>query len=239
VVFVVAAVLLLAAVLAVVAVVSRATRHNPPATQTVKAPHVVSAPRDDRTAANLDVVSGASSVTVRGTDLGDRLYRVETPDDGALVPSVADEGGRLQVHLADSGQKGPSSVTILLSTAVTWGLRLGGGASEEHADLSVLQLSGVELAAGAGTIELSVPRPAGTLTVHITGGTGSFTMHAAGGVPVRAKIDHGAASVTIDGDKRSGLGPNTVIEPAGWNSATDRYDIDAPGGVSNLTVDRR
>jgi hypothetical protein len=235
----VAAVLVLAAVLAVVAVVSRVTRHAPSAARTASAPHVVSAPRGDRTVADLDVVSGASSVTVRGGDIGDQLYRVETPDDGALVPSVADQSGRLQVHLADSGQKGPSSVTILLSTAVKWGVRLGGGASEEHADLSVLQLSGVELAAGSGTIELSVPRPAGTLTVHITGGTGSFTMHAAGGVPVRVKIDHGAASVTIDGNKRTGLGPNTVIEPAGWSSATDRYDIDAPGGVSNVTVDRR
>src|SRR5690348_3755461 len=89
-VFAVAAVLVLAAVLAVVAVVSRVTRTTPPSTPKSTAPHVVSAPRGDLTAANVNVVSGASSVTIRGADIGDRLYRVETPDGGALVPSVSD-----------------------------------------------------------------------------------------------------------------------------------------------------
>jgi hypothetical protein len=235
----VAAVLVLAAVLAVAAVVSRVTRSTPPPVAKSTAPHVVSAPRGDRTFANVNVVSGASSITIRGADIGDRLYRVETPEGGALVPSVSDDGGQLQVHLTDSGEKGDSSAEILLSTAVKWGVRLGGGASEEHADLSLLQVSGVELAAGAASIELSLSRPLGTLTVHITGGTGNFTMHAAANVPVRAKIDHGAATVTIDGQKQTGLGPNTVIEPPGWAAAADKYDIDAPGGVSNVTVDRR
>ena len=48
----------------------------------------------------------------------------------------------------------------------------------------------------------------------------------------------GAGSVTIDGVAHNGLSSGTTFASDGWNTASDRYDIDNTAGVSTLTVDR-
>src|SRR5260221_10571763 len=50
--------------------------------------HVVDGARDGLDDATVDVVSGATTVEVRAADLGDRLFRVSTPDGSGLVPAV-------------------------------------------------------------------------------------------------------------------------------------------------------
>jgi hypothetical protein len=152
---------------------------------------------------------------------------------------VSDNDGRLVVSLIDSGQQGQSGVTVLISMAVRWSVRVSGSASDITVDLSGVQLSALELASGAEHIDLSLRHPAGTLTVQMNGGTGALTVHAATGIPVRLRLDHGSASVTVDGVKRTSLDAGTVVEPPGWNAATDRYEIDATGGASTVTVDHR
>ncbi|WP_345625698.1 hypothetical protein [Rugosimonospora acidiphila] len=227
------ALLLTAVMLAVVTVVVR-HRGGPSGSG-----HTVSAPLDGRHEARLDLASGVTLVTVRGGDLGDRLYRITTPDGSGAVPRTTDQDGSVLVGLSGApGGGGPAAVTVLLSSRVTWQLRLAGGADQARLDLRGAPISGVDLASGVSSVELWLPRPSGTVTVREGGGASEFAVHAPAGVPVQVRVTGGAARASIDGVVHSGVSGNTVYPADGWNSATDRYELDAVGGLSQLSVDR-
>jgi len=219
-----AAILLLAIVIAVV--VAGTDRD---------ANHIVSAPRDGRHSAVLDLVSGAGEVTVRTTNLGDRLYRISTPDGTGLVPRVDERDDVATVRLDHVAGNGPASVEILLSSAVTWAVHLDAGATALRIDLRDGPVAGVDVNRGVSTAELWLGRPKGTVPVRETGGAGTFTVHLPSGVPVRARLAGGAASATVDGATRSGLPGGAELGSA---DPSGGYDIDAVGGVSALRVDR-
>jgi len=197
--------------------------------------HIVSAPRDGRHSAVLDLVSGAGEVTVRTTDLGDQLYRISTPDGTGLVPRVDERNDTATVRLDHVAGNGPASVEILLSSAVTWTVHLDAGATALRMDLRDGPVAGVEVNRGVSTAELWLGRPRGTVPVRETGGAGTFTVHLPSGVPVRARLAGGAASATVDGASRSGLPGGAELGSA---DPSGGYDIDAVGGVSALRVDR-
>jgi hypothetical protein len=56
------------------------------------------------------------------------------------------------------------------------------------------------------------------------------------GVPAQLRLDGGAASATLAGHTYIGAAGGTVLAAAGWASAASRYDIDAPAGVSAISV---
>lgn len=201
--------------------------------------HVVSAARGDLDAAALTVVSGATTLTVRAADLGDDLYRISTPDHSGIAPDVVESGGRYQLHLQGTGENGPAAVEVLLDQRVRWDLRFSGGANETLVDLGGGRVAGLDFTAGSARIEAILPRPEGPVTVRMAGGSSDFVVRAPDGVPVRVTAGGGAANVTVDGARRTGIAGGTVFAPADWDGAADRYDVDAVAGVSSLTVARR
>jgi hypothetical protein len=202
--------------------------------------HVVTGPsRDGRAEATLELLTGATSVTVRAADLGDTLYEVRTPAGGRQIPLVNDSGGVVRVELGDSGEGGPSAVEIALGTATLWRVRLIAGATSQSVDLSAGRVAGVEFVGGAGSIDLSLPRPSGTVEVRMGGGAGSWATHLPAGVPVRVAANSGAGTVTVDGRTQAGVSAGATVVGDGWDTAADRYDIVATGGMASFTVDRR
>jgi hypothetical protein len=130
-----------------------------PLTQALPAPaetpgprHDVAVARGDLDAAQLDVVSGATSVTVRIADLGPELVRASTPDGSQVAPSADLTGSMVRVSLASTGLVGPADLTVLLDRQVRWRVRLSGGASSEVLDLRGGRVDGVDFAAGASRI---------------------------------------------------------------------------------------
>ncbi|GIH12110.1 hypothetical protein [Rugosimonospora africana] len=203
--------------------------------------HTVSAPLAGRDDARLDLTSGVGLVTVRVRDLGDRLYRIGTPAGSGTVPRVTDQDGSVLVGLGasdDGSGGGPASVEILLSSRATWRFRLAGGADEARLDLRGGPVSGVDIASGVSSVELWLPRPRGTVTVREGGGASEFTVHAPAAVPVQVRVAGGAGQATIDGTVHAGVSGNTVYPAAGWDQARDRYELDAVGGLSQLSLDR-
>jgi hypothetical protein len=240
--YVVVAAFAVAALLAVVIGLNDNDVLRPDRRDTVAA-HLASAPVDGRATAQLAVVSGAATVSVRAADLGGDLYRVSTPVTSDLVPAVLVSGDTVQVQLTDLGHPdgvapGPSAVQVLVSEQVRWVVRLDGGAAETTVDLASGRLAGLDFGAGSARIEATLPRPQGTVTVRMSGGAGSFGLHLPGGVPARVRLGSGASSVTLDGVRRSGITGGTTWAGPGWERATDRYDIDNTAGVSTLTLDR-
>jgi hypothetical protein len=201
--------------------------------------HVVDGPAiGGRQTATVDLISGAASVTVRGGDLGDRLYRVSTPDGARLAPSAGLSGDTVQVRLADRGGTGASTVVVVLSNDVTWQVRLTAGANSEVVDLRGTRTSGVEFVGGASSIDLTLPRPSGTVPVRMEGGASRFAIHAPNDVPVRVRAGGGAGNITVDGTVHNGIAAGTVSASDGWDGAQDRYDVDNTAGVSTVFVDR-
>jgi hypothetical protein len=201
--------------------------------------HVVTGPRDGRTEATVELLSGVTAVTVRAADLGGALYRVRTPAGGKHVPQVTDHDGLVRVQLGDSGRAGPSTVEIELAAATRWRVRLLGGATEETLDLSGAKVSEVALVGGATSVDLTLPAPTGSVPVRMVGGVATWTVHLPDGVPVKVFVGAGAGTVTVDGSTRSGVSAGTTIAGDGWDGATDRYEIVASGGMSTFTLDRR
>lgn len=201
--------------------------------------HSVTGPANGLREATFTLVNGSDVVRVRTVDLGGDLYRVATPGDSRVAPSVQVDGATVVAGLADTGRKGTALVTIELNRAVRWHIRLGGGAAEQTVDLTGGQPGNIEFSSGTTRAEVSLPPARGTVKVTLSGGAGQFLVHLTGDAPVQVRVGNGAGTVTVDGETRSGVGGNTVFAPASWASATDRYDVDASAGVSTLLVDRR
>lgn len=202
--------------------------------------HVVTGPgRAGRTEATVELLSGATSVTVRAADLGDTLYEVRTPSGARQVPVVSGSDGMVRVELTDSGESGPSAVEIVLDRETRWRVRLVAGATSQSVDLSAGRVAGLEFVGGVGSIDLALPRPSGTVEVRMNGGTGSWAAHLPADVPVRVAANGGAGTVTIDGRTQAGVSAGTTIAGDGWDAAADRYDIVAAGGMASFTLDRR
>lgn len=205
---------------------------SPPAAAAAGPPHSVSGALAGRTVAGFDLVDGARRVTVRAADLGDRLYRITTPEDGAVVPRADEQDGRVRLRLDGDAE----AVEIVLSSAVRWDLQVAGGAESSSIDLSGGRVGGVALTGGATRIDLSLPAPDGTLRVRMSGGVSLFDLRTAGPTPVRVRVARGAGQVTLDGQNHAGVAAGQTFTPAGWGEAVDRIDLDAVAGMSALTV---
>jgi hypothetical protein len=200
--------------------------------------HVVTGTIGDRHQAELDLVSGATAVVVEAADLNGGLYRASTPDNANQAPAVSVDGDKVEVGMASTGQAGPTTVRIVLSSRVSWRIHLDGGATEETVNLPGANLTELDFGAGSSRIEATLPRPVGTVAVRMTGGASSFALHVPAGVPTQVRFDGGAGSATIDGTDHSGLAGGTVFSAPNYSGAANRYDIDNTAGVSSLTLDR-
>ncbi|HYN92230.1 MAG TPA: hypothetical protein VES42_00045 [Pilimelia sp.] len=200
--------------------------------------YAVAAPRADREAAVFDVVDGVDRVAVRVADIGADLYRVATPEGGPRAPRVAAAGDRFTLTLADTRRAGESRLDVRLSHRVRWTVRLAGGAKDQVVDLGAGTVRGVEILGGTSRTEVVLPKPAGAVPVRLGAGAGEFLVRAPAGVPVRVRLGAGAGSATIDAQRHGGQSAGATFAPAGWATATDRYDVDVAGGVGSFTLDR-
>lgn len=182
-----------------------------------------------RHTAELDVVSGASTVLVRSANLGAALCRAEDP---AQV-EVQDDVVRVSVRPG-----GPGNVVIDLNSAVSWRVALDGGATEENIDLSGGRLAELDLGAGAGRITAVLPQPEGTVPVRMTGGASSFEVRLPDQVEAQVLFAGGAGEATIDGTVHTGIAGSTLLATPGWSTAANRYSVDNAAGVSSFILDR-
>jgi hypothetical protein len=201
-------------------------------------PHTVSVPLGLRSRAELDVVSGATTITVSAARLGGALLTASTPPDSGVAPELVD-GRAVQVFLDQTGQPGPAALRITLNSAVRWQLVFSGGSSQTAVDLTAARLVSADFTAGTSLISMRLPDPSGTATIVLAGGASQLNLSVPAGVPARLRLDGGASAVTLGGRSYTGIAGGTVLTDPGWASAANRYDIDAPAGVSTVFVTSR
>src|ERR1700728_418555 len=83
----------------------------PPGLSAQPGAHVATAPRGLRRSAELDVVNGATSVSVSTARLGSELLRVTTPPDSGIRPDLV-IGNSVQLYLDAAGGNGPAAVQV-------------------------------------------------------------------------------------------------------------------------------
>jgi hypothetical protein len=186
--------------------------------------------------AAFDLVSGSDVVRVSVGDLGADLFEISTAAESKVVPSVEVKDSTVVASLKGTGLSGPALVTVVLSGDVRWQVRLSGGASDEAVDLNGGPGGDVELSAGTSRAEIALPAASGTQLLTVGGGAGQVDVRLGGSAPVRVATKNGAGDVTIDGQTNQGVAGGSLFTAPGWDTATDRYDVDATSGVSSLTV---
>ena len=197
-----------------------------------------SLPLDGRTAAELDIVSGFSTVSVTAAPIGGRLLEV-TGTPATAPPTAAATGDTVAVSSGHPVTGGPVSdaVQIVLNSSVRWQVALSGGAASAIVDLSAARVSSVEVVQGVSSLEVTLPAQAGTTEVTLAAGASSLRVHTRGGEPARATLSAGAGSAVIDGETHSGVAAGSSFTGAGWDTATARVDIECSAGVGALVVD--
>jgi hypothetical protein len=185
------------------------------------------------------LASGVTAVTVRTADIGDDLYRAVTPEDSGFVPVVTVEGAQVRLRLARTGDgDGRASVAVELNARVRWKVSMLAGAETAAVDMRSASLAGVDIVGGVSRVEMWLPKPQGVVAIRMSGGAHDFVIHAPARVPVRVRLARGAADVTIDGARRSGVASGKQFAPPRWEQAPDRYDVAAIAGLAVLTLDR-
>ncbi|MFD1048384.1 hypothetical protein ACFQ1S_24040, partial [Kibdelosporangium lantanae] len=111
--------------------------------------HSLTADRGNRTHAELAVLSGTTTITVRSTDLGDKLFRAWTPEDSRLVPHTHIDDDQVRLSFTDGNGQGPAEAIVELASNVAWSVRLDGGSVEQDLDLRTTRVEAVDFGAGA------------------------------------------------------------------------------------------
>jgi hypothetical protein len=123
-----------------------------------------------------------------------------------------------------------------VSSAVRWRLQFSGGASQTSVQMGNAMVSGLDFTAGSSLIALTLPRPSGSTLITLAGGASQVSIRLPAAVPARLRLYGGASLASLDGQTRSGIAGGTVLTAAGWASQANRYDIDAPAGVAEISV---
>lgn len=94
-------------------------------------------------------------------------------------------------------------------------------------DLSGLWVEALLFEQGVAGLRLELPKPSGIVPIRL-----------AGGVAVGVLISGGAANLNLDDNRLVAVGGETGWESPGFVSATDRYEIEVPGGAAQLSLER-
>jgi len=121
------------------------------------------------------------------------------------------------------------------NTSLPWSLDVSGGASHATFDLASARVSDLSVSGGANNVTITLGPPSGTVSIDVSGGASSVTIHRPSGVPAEVVASGGASSVRLDDQALGGFGDSQAKSP-GYDSATDRYEVDVSGGASSVKV---
>jgi len=195
------------------------------------------------TAATLDLSYNAATVDIRAGSLGDSLYQAHVDYPGSENPptiSLDRESGTLEIRESASFVPfrlfGSSRrhLLVTLSDRIPWAIQVGGGATNLRLDLGGLQLSKLQVSGGANRLDAHLPSPKGTVLIDVSGGASNLTLRAPAQSEWRVAVSGGVSAVTINGSSSGTLGGDFQRQSPGYDSATNRFDIQISGGASRV-----
>jgi DNA-binding MarR family transcriptional regulator len=186
--------------------------------------------------ARLELAKGGSNLTL-GSTADPVLYR------GRYVgpaPRLSVEASVLRLQYARSSFRlfdwSRHELELLLTRSVPWSLQIRGGATKLNADLSELELSGIEIRGGAHQVALKLPEPNGSVSVRIADGANQVTILRPARAAARLRVTSGAAGLVIDSLRLGSVGGETRWESPDFENAKSSFDIEVLSGANMLSV---
>ncbi len=199
-----------------------------------------SEPLDGLARGRLEIAVGAARLDVRTAALGNQLYRVHI-DHAGSPPEVRLDRAAGTLRISQSLGWFPGmrrmKVEAQLSDSIPWDLSCSTGVIRGDFDLSTATLSGFECKTGASRVDLRLPAPKGQVPIRVEGGALTVDLIRPAASAVKVQVSAGAVQLKADGARQDGIG-SREWRSAGYDAATDRYDVTVAGGAANVTVDR-
>ncbi len=191
-----------------------------------------------QTQGTLKIASGATAITIATARSNGPLVTASTSSHANVRPVIT-RGRVIRIALRPArGSGAPATLRVWLNAAVRWDLIVGGGAVGLVMNLRSARLGTTDIDAGFTAITMRLPKPPGTATVTLAGGASRVRLFLPSAVPAQVRLDGGAGHATLAGRTYAGVAGGTVLTAPGWAKATRRYRIEAPAGVSSISVSR-
>ena len=165
--------------------------------------------------------------------------------DSLKVEKEYSVGGGQAVLTLRSGSRSTQFFRFGQQTSERWDLRfsprlpleliVNAGVGDMDLDLGALKVTRLELDAGVGSLNVTLPTDAGTTRASINAGVGSISVHIPSGVGARVHVSRGLGSVSIHSDRLIRSGNDYVS--ADYDTAENRVDLNVNGGVGSISID--
>jgi len=177
-----------------------------------------------------DLLDGAKTVQVQSADLDGRLYEVHTLSGTTAFPVVTLADHTVRVALQGGGN---ADLFVVLDRSTPWSLTFSEGVSTASVDMAAGSLRAFSALQGISTIDVTAGKPTGNVIMTEASGVSAFALHVPAATPVTVNAHAGAGTVSLFGQTHSGVTAGATFSSG---TGSDRYTIEAQGGVSNLTV---
>lgn len=257
-------------VVAVVAVVLFSGFQLPGATGTAKAiTERFHAPIDQAKTASLDLNFWSDPVTIKSVKDSTEIMDAQITHVGNVNFDVSGTTTKT-IRLSHSSDFSPDfffsdnrRTDVTLSGAIPLELNLDTGSGSSQMDLTGLNLAGLELHSGSGSVRMTLPASKVNSPAKIDSGSGSVNLTLPTGISVDLSVDSGSGSVQIHlpsdaavhidlADKGSGSvnmpsgltqisghqGEEGVWESAGYASAANQIKLTLRSGSGSVSISR-
>lgn len=194
---------------------------------------------DGLSRAKLEIAVGAGRLDVRAAPLGDRLYQLHIDHAGSAPEVHLDRAtGTLRISQPLGWLTGMRRMRVQaqLSDSIPWDLSCSTGAIRGDFDLSSATLTGFDCKTGASRIDLRLPAPKGQVPIRVDGGALTVDVTRPAASAVRVLVAAGAVHLKADGVRQDGIG-SREWRSTGYDTATDRYEVNVAGGAADVTVE--
>lgn len=197
---------------------------------------IFSAPLEGQESSRLVVACGISRLSLSG---GERIVELYQARFEGPIPQVKTKEGTVAIRyprrlLGQSEKQGTAE--ILLSRAIPWRVVIQGGAAEITAELSSLNLAGLEITGGFSIIQLDLPTPSGTSPIRIRGGASEVTIRRPASVAVRVNLKGWVSELVFDGQTFGGIGNNGWLQSPGFDPTVPYYTIEITSYANMVTI---
>jgi hypothetical protein len=176
-------------------------------------------------------VDSASLLEADFSHAVDRLsHSVERRGDEAIVRL----GGQMDRGPIPWREYGPDNWSLRLSPRIPIALDVRTGASDTSLDLRQLQVTRLDVEAGAASLRVTLPRAAGHTEARVKAGAAGVEITIPEGVAARIQARSGLSGLSIDEGRFPRAG--SVYQSPDYDTAANRIDLDIDSGVSGVTV---
>lgn len=195
-----------------------------------------SAPLEGLENGRLVISCGISRLLVRANEEIGELYQASFEGP---VPGVKVKEGvvtiRYPQRLLNLGEK-QGQAAVALSAVLPWQIAIQGGAAEVVAELSQLNLTGLEVKGGFNTIRLDLPTPTGRVPLRLAGGASEIIVRRPAGVAVRINFKGWASELAFDDQTFSVAGNISQLQSPGFDPAAPSFDIEITSYANKVTI---